>query len=560
MNRSPRWSRTLIALLGLGIGVMPAEAAAHPMGNFSISHYAGITIHPRRVELRYLIDMAEIPTFQEIQDSAIVPEDGHPSLDGYLARKAGVLKEALVLELNGRRLMLQKESSSILFSPGAGELPTMKLGIVYVASLADALSAGLNRLVYRDENFPDRAGWKEVVAQPAPSIVLATSSAPRQDRSRQLSDYPTDLLSSPPQILQAWLTFASETPAAVSAAVGSPEPPVAPTTRDGAARTSSAPAIPDTGDLTRRVLRPPAATDVDGARRVPPAARAVRPADDQPLALEPNRQATRRDPFTDLIASKPAGAGLVVFAALVAATLGAFHALEPGHGKTVVAAYLVGSRGTVRHAMLLGLIVTASHTAGVYLLGGVTLYASRYVLPERLYPWIGALSGLTIAGLGFYLFLKRYAGWHRHHDHDHGHGHGSADHDHHHGHHGHHHHHHHLTPDGTVSLRELLALGVTGGIVPCPAALVVLLSAVALRRVGFGLFLIVAFSVGLAAVLIAIGLLMVYARRLMARVQGDGPLIRRWLPLTSSAVITVLGVAIAAQALTNAGILTMRLG
>ena len=101
---------------------------------------------------------------------------------------------------------------------------------------------------------------------------------------------------------------------------------------------------------------------------------------------------------------------------------------------------------------------------------------------------------------------------------------------------------------------------MTGGIVPCPAALVVLLSAVALRRVGFGLFLIVAFSVGLAAVLIAIGLLMVYARRLMARVQGDGPLIRRWLPLTSSAVITVLGVAIAAQALTNAGILTMRLG
>jgi len=566
MNRSPRWSRTLIALLGLGIGVMPAGAAAHPMGNFSISHYAGITIHPRRVELRYLIDMAEIPTFQELQDSAIVPEDGHPSLDGYLARKADVLKEALVLELNGRRLMLQKESSSILFSPGAGELPTMKLGIVYVASLADALSAGLNRLVYRDENFPDRAGWKEVVAQPAPSIVLATSSAPRQDRSRQLSDYPTDLLNSPPQTLQASLTFASEAPAAASAAVGSPEPPVAPTALEAGWGASRAPTIPGTGDLSGGVLRPPVTSEVAGARRVPPGARALRPVDDQPLFLQPNRQGTRRDPFTDLIGSTPSGGGIVFFAALVAATLGAFHALEPGHGKAVVAAYLVGSRGTARHAMLLGLIVTASHTAGVYLLGGLTLYASRYVLPERLYPWLGALSGLTIAGLGFFLFLKRYAGWNRHHDHDHGHGHGAADHEHSRAHHDHHHghhdhwHDHHRSPDGKVSLRELLALGVTGGIVPCPAALVVLLSAVALRRVGFGLFLIVAFSVGLAAVLIAIGLLMVYARRLMARVQGDGPLIRRWLPLTSSAVITVLGVAIAAQALSNAGILTIRLG
>ena len=109
-------------------------------------------------------------------------------------------------------------------------------------------------------------------------------------------------------------------------------------------------------------------------------------------------------------------------------------------------------------------------------------------------------------------------------------------------------------------MRELLALGVTGGIVPCPAALVVLLSAVALQRVGFGLFLIVAFSIGLAAVLIAIGLLMVYARRLMARVEGNGPLITRWLPLTSSATITMLGVAIAAQALMSAGILAIRLG
>jgi ABC-type nickel/cobalt efflux system permease component RcnA len=306
-----------------------------------------------------------------------------------------------------------------------------------------------------------------------------------------------------------------------------------------------------------------------------PAAASVEtlPSSERPLRLEPNGRATPRDAFTALIATPEISASILVFAALLAAALGAFHALEPGHGKTVVGAYLVGSRGTARHALILGLIVTASHTAGVYLLGGVTLYASRYIVPERLYPWLGAVSGLIIAALGFALFLRRYAGRDEHHGHEH-HGHGHA-HDHAHGHHhqghghgdGHEHghghghgHHHHLPAGQTVSLRELFALGITGGIVPCPAALVVLLSAVALRRVGFGLFLIAAFSVGLAAVLIAIGLLMVYARRLMARFQGEGRVVTRWLPLTSSAVMTVLGLAIAGQALMAAGILHLRLG
>jgi len=270
---------------------------------------------------------------------------------------------------------------------------------------------------------------------------------------------------------------------------------------------------------------------------------------------------------------------VVAIALLVAAALGAFHALEPGHGKTVVAAYLVGSRGTARHALILGLIVTASHTAGVYLLGGITFYASQHVVPERLYPWVALGSGLTIAALGLSLFVRRLNGradTHGHHDHgahDHGghdrgphhhegglaHAHGATAHDH--AAHSHSHddgHHavagppmrHHDEP-GRVTLRQLWALGITGGIVPCPAALVVLLSALSLRRVGFGLLLIVAFSVGLALVLIAIGMLMVYARRLVARFDERGPIVTRWLPLTSSAVMTLLGASIAVQALAS---------
>jgi len=209
-------------------------------------------------------------------------------------------------------------------------------------------------------------------------------------------------------------------------------------------------------------------------------------------------------------------------------------------------------------------VVTASHTVGVYLLGAVTLYASRHVVPERLYPWLGAASGLLIALLGACLLWRRLVGSSavRHdHAHDHGHRHHpvpAADHEeaharglehHHDSEHGHHHHH---VPDGPVSRRALVALGVSGGIVPCPAALVVLLSAIATGRVGFGLLLIVAFSVGLAAVLITIGLVVVYARRLAARFDRtavEGPLVRRWLPLTSAAVITVSGVVITVQAL-----------
>ena len=184
----------------------------------------------------------------------------------------------------------------------------------------------------------------------------------------------------------------------------------------------------------------------------------------------------------------------------------------------------------------------------------MTFFASQYVVPDRLYPWVALASGLTIAALGLSLFWRRFkegAAGHDHahgHDHDHAHSHDHVhEHGHGHGHEGHHHHHEH----GVVSLRQLWALGITSGIVPCPAALVVLLSALSLRRVGFGLLLIVAFSLGVALVLIAIGMLMVYARRFVARFDERAPLVTRWLPLASSAVMILLGVSIAVQAVAS---------
>jgi nickel/cobalt transporter (NicO) family protein len=291
--------------------------------------------------------------------------------------------------------------------------------------------------------------------------------------------------------------------------------------------------------------------------------------ENDPVQLQANRQATPRNSFTELIATEKLGLGVVLIAMAVAVGLGAFHALEPGHGKTLVAAYLVGSRGTVQHAFLLGLIVTAAHTAGVYLLGAVTLYASQYIVPERLYPWLGVVSGVLIAVLGAVLLVRRYLGKDELSNHHHGHHH-HLDHSHDPDDHNHHHHHHrghgHSQDHGhthgdhdvdrQVSFRELLTLGISGGIVPCPAALVVLLSAVSLQRIGFGLLLIVAFSVGLAAVLITIGLLMVSARQFMSRFQVNSRLTTRWLPLTSSAFILVFGIALAVQALQTTGILS----
>ena len=395
--RLAAWAVVLVAFA-------PAWASAHPLGNFSISHYAGIRVGTDAIEITYVIDMAEIPTFQEIQETGIVPDPGHPGVSVYLRRKAEGLAQGLHLEVNGRRLPVERSGADIIFPEGAGGLPTLKMAIRYRARL-DAASPALRSLHYRDANYPDRAGWKEIVASAGPGVRLLESTAPERDRSRQLSDYPTDLLDSPPQDLEARLAFTGQPPA--SAAPAS-DARAAPARLPGTAAATPGPA--PTASI-------PAPAAISARSPAPPPSPAVSP---EPIALRPNVRATPRSSFTELMVRPDLSLGVVLGALVVAAGLGGFHALEPGHGKTVVAAYLVGARGTARHAAALGLIVTASHTAGVFLLGGVTLYATRYVVPERLYPWLGAISGLTIAGLGVYLLLTRWRGSGRaHHHHDH---------------------------------------------------------------------------------------------------------------------------------------------
>ena len=543
--------------------------AAHPLGNFSISQYSALRVGVDSVGIRYIVDMAEIPTFQEIQESGIIPNGEDPNTQAYLAKKILALRDGLSLEIGGRRLPLHADSKEIIFPAGAGGLPTLKIGVSYTARLpasADGLKFSLN---YRDGNFAGRAGWKEIVAQAEPGISLLSSSVAQKDRSALLSNYPTDLLNTPPQDLEARVVFSAPVITATvvgaeksSSLAGEVITPVL-SVPSRARRTNSDQTsdehvyVKNVGDGRDR----PLLKEMTSPERSP-ALNLESSVDNKVVELQVNKQSTPRDSFTELIATKQLGWSVVLIALAVAVGLGAFHALEPGHGKTLVAAYLVGSRGTMKHALLLGLIVTAAHTSGVYLLGGITLYASQYIVPERLYPWLGVVSGVMITILGAVLLFQRYRSkgiGHSHHHHGHGrhaHPHDHAhegDHGHPRAHDGHHHH------DGTASLRELLTLGVSGGIVPCPAALVVLLSAVSMNRVGFGLLLIVAFSAGLAAVLVGIGVLMVYARQSMSRFQSEGKWITRWLPLTSSAFIVLFGLALTWQALQTTGVSQWRL-
>jgi ABC-type nickel/cobalt efflux system permease component RcnA len=277
---------------------------------------------------------------------------------------------------------------------------------------------------------------------------------------------------------------------------------------------------------------------------------------------------------TALVSVERLSATVVALSMLAAFFWGAAHALTPGHGKAVVAAYLIGARGTARHAGILGLTVTLTHTAGVFVLGAVTLYLSRYILPEVLYPWLSVVSGLLVVAIGFSLLYRRVGGkhtsdgeHHRAHTHDHlyshahhahTHSHEGSEHsnvDHAHSQHGHTHSH--VLPGehhSKVTWHGLIALGISGGLVPCPAALVLLLGAISLDRLGFGIVLVVAFSIGLAIVLTAIGLVMIYARKQFKRFSFEAKA-PRFLSVASALAISLVGAAIVLESLVKTGLM-----
>lgn len=263
--------------------------------------------------------------------------------------------------------------------------------------------------------------------------------------------------------------------------------------------------------------------------------------------------------IVDSISAPELSPRVALWALLTALFLGAVHALSPGHGKTLVGAYLIGSRGTPRHAVFLGLTVTVTHTLGVFILGLATLYASRFFVPERLLPILTVISALLVMGMGLVLLVRRtrtvkfmpaapssahgllltrnYSYPHAHGGGLHSHGGGPL--------------HSHLPPGAAgdrVSWRNLATLGISGGLVPCPSAMVLLLAAIALNKTAYGMLLVLVFSAGLAVTLSAVGLAFLYARdRFSKRVSTA-----RWtqvLPLLSAAIITIVGMGLLITAL-----------
>jgi ABC-type nickel/cobalt efflux system permease component RcnA len=437
-------------LLSLAALALPGGAGAHPLGNFTVNHYAGIELAGNRAYVHVVLDLAEIPTFQT-GDRVRAP--------GY----ARALARELELRLDDARVALRAVAHRVTTLKGAGGLPTLRFEAVYAAPLAGS------RLAFADRSYESRIGWREITLVTRDGARSLDASVPSESRSDELRAYPRELLRSPLDIRSATARFVP------GASAG------APPRLDGAA------APPHTGGG-----------------------------------------------FEALVDHGELSVGVVLLSLLVAAFWGAAHALTPGHGKALVAGYLVGARGRPRHAVILGGTVTVTHTAGVFGLGLVTLLLSRFVVPERLYPWLTLVSGLLVVAVGLGVLRGRLATRGRHaHDHAHGDDH-SHPHDHHHPH--------------ELSPRGLLGVGVAAGVLPCPSALVVLLSAIALHRVAFGLALILAFSLGLAATITGIGLVAVLARRVFARARFDGPVVRA-LPALSAAVIVVAGVAITARAL-----------
>jgi len=420
----------LLALMTVGYLLVTATAAsAHPLGNFTVNRFARVEVAGDRLYVRYVVDMAEIPTLQRVP----------------------VRIGALHVRVDGKPVALRVTRTALAHPRGAAGLRTTR----FQAILAGPRVTTRSTVAVDDRNYANRIGWKE--------IVLGTDTRSASD---ELRAYPKDLLHNPYDVTHA-------------AGVLAPNDAAPPTV------------------LTGKAL------------------------------AAPDRVTDSR--FSALIAQRHLSAAVILVSFLLAIFWGAAHALSPGHGKTIVSAYMVGSRGTPWHAALLGLITTATHTAGVFALGGVTLLLSQWIVPDRLYPWLDLSAGLMVVTVGSLVLLGR------------------ARHAHHHGHHHHHHDH------GGSGKRGLVAVGISGGLLPCPSALVVLLAAISLHRVAFGLLLVVAFSVGLAAAITGVGLAAVLAKRAFARFDGRGRLLTL-LPALSAVVIVIAGVAMVARALPKVSI------
>jgi nickel/cobalt exporter len=565
----------LVAVMaGLSLLTAPA-ASAHPLGNFTVNYYTGIRAEPSAVVLDLVVDRAEIPTLQALPDAKIGQQPA--GAEDWKARECAALAAQAVLTVGGRPQTLSVTFTRLEVLPGAAGLATSRLECT--AGTPANLDTVGSTVTYEAAPTGGRVGWHEVTAR-GEGVTLVDSTVPADSPSKQLTAYPQDLLSSP--LSQRTATF---------------------TVRAGSGQTAEA-----------KPAGPMSSSPIYGLDRLTTV-------------------------YTGLVSRTSLTPGYALLALLLSIVLGAMHAFAPGHGKTLMAAYLVGREGTWRQAAVIGISVTVTHTIGVLLLG-IALSAAAIAAPEQVYPWLGLISGVLLTVVGLTL-LRSARGGHNHgpgghthgpaphshgpeghihersapqtarqtltarkprpslltvaaaaprterdrdHDHDHGHdgpvhdhGHDGPVHDHggpvhDHGHdqgqgNGHNHapdhdHSHDVVESsrrrrrGMLSTGRLAVVGLVGGMVPSPSALLVLLGGIALGRAWFGAILVFAYGAGMAAALVGTGLFLVAARDRLERWNGQRTgralpgqaVVLRWtrrLPVLTAMTVIVAGLWIA---------------
>ncbi|MDQ3611887.1 MAG: nickel transporter [Actinomycetota bacterium] len=529
--------RLLAVLLGAVacFAVLPVgTAAAHPLGNFTVNTADRLLVTQDGLVVTHVVDIAEIPTVQLGQARAGIDDDGDGTLSpaeltAYAGRECARVATLLSVVADGAQTPLLVTSFEGASRPGAAGLPTTRVSCAY-----DAGERPRRSVEFTDRAAVERNGWREVTAA-SECGRLTSTNVPTDSPTGLLTSYPEDLLQSPLDVSRA--RFEVTTGAACSS---------------GAAAVTSDQVSPR------------------GVDRVSSA-------------------------FTDFLGRPDLTATFALLSFAAAVLFGVLHALAPGHGKTVMAAYLVGQRGTRRQALQLGAVVTFTHTASVLLLGAV-LALGALAAPELVVPVTEVLSGLLLAAVGIYLAVlavRRLAGEPRHEHGEHEHGEHEHGHDHHdyadHQEHPHRHgdeqtvpapaeigtvavaarprahthggrsHTHAPLPDGPLSWKALTGMGVAGGLVPSPSALLVLLSATALGRAWFGVILVVAYGLGMAVTLTAAGLLLLRGRALLDRrgwSVGRGRNLVRLLPLGTAGIVVLVGLGLVIRGvLTGRGLL-----
>lgn len=546
MSGSDTFRLNLIAVLAaLGMSLAApmsrADTVASLLGNFTINQFSGLTVSDRSIEVHYAIVYAQLPALRELH-LADANGDGITSQserDAYVGGMAPGFADSLMVLVDGVRVPLRAThwSSSLPTEQGGFSL---RVDADFIGAFPAVGNAHTHTIQFSNQNYSGRIGWHEIVVTGTHGIAVFNTNA-----------------------------FSTSATNALTEALQS---------------------LPASGPLDERVVH------LVESKTLPPGALAIGPRPDSemaPLKAQNGVAPPRRVGFSesawirdktksliDAISAPKLQPQIALWALLAALALGAVHALSPGHGKTIVGAYLIGSRGTPRHAAFLGLTVTVTHTIGVFAVGFATLYASKFIMPEKLFPILSLISAVLVLGMGLVLLVQRaraasralrpaataerpmffavaapvrgfvlphqHVGTHHHGDgHIHAHAHETM-----------HSHggglmHSHLPPGArgeSVTWKSLLALGISGGLVPCPSAMVLLLAAIALNKTAYGMLLVLVFSVGLAITLTLVGLAFLHARNRFSRPNSNA----RWpqlLPVLSAATITLLGLALCYGAL-----------